>query len=72
MEDPNLTAWLCPAESEDKGKYTWDAIRMNRSRYIPPQGETKSDYRSRESTVSLEDEEDQAISYPGLSTSLQL
>jgi hypothetical protein len=68
-------AWLSPAILEDentkdkKGKYTWQAIRMNTLECSPPQGETKSDLRSRESTVSLEDEVDNAqddTSYPRL------
>jgi hypothetical protein len=71
MEDPNSIARLCPAMSEDQDKNgrSWEAIRMNISESIPPQGETKSDLRSRESTVSLEDEEDDTqddTSYPGL------
>jgi hypothetical protein len=58
--------------SENKGpegKYTWQAIRINISGYIPPQREAKSDLRSRESTVSLEDEEEDTqdvTPYPGL------
>lgn len=75
MEDSNLIAWLSPAIPEDenvkdkKGKYTWEAIRMNTSLDIPPWGGNISDYRSRESTASLEDEEDHAAnaaSYPRL------
>lgn len=44
-------------------------MSQNRSRYIPPQGETKPHYGSRESTVSLEEEDDEAASgtsAPGL------
>ena len=61
MEDLNLMACLFP---EDGDPEALEAIYRseNRSRYVPPhvppQGETKSKYRSRESTVSLEDEED--------------
>ena len=68
MEDSNTIAWLSPTEPEDKskvGKYTWEAIRMNISQDNPPQGETVSDYRSRESTAPLEDKKDQAT-YPEL------
>jgi serine/threonine-protein kinase Chk2 len=74
MEDPNLIAELFPAD-DDKG-YGRDAIHMreNASRYIPPQGEARSDFRSRETTASLEDEEDRTpnetthsrLHYPGL------
>lgn len=71
MEDPNLIAELFPIDGEDNAKYTWDIIRMreNTSRYIPPQGESKSDFRSRESTPSSEDKEGiipNNTSYPGL------
>jgi len=72
MEDLNLIACLFP---EDGDPEALEAIYMseNRSRYVPPhvlpQGQTKSKYRSRESTVSLEEEEDNTpndASYPGL------
>ena len=69
MEDPNSIAWLVPAMREPDGKYTWQAIRMNTLECIPPQGDTKSGSRSRESTVSLEDEEENTrddTSYPRL------
>jgi hypothetical protein len=88
MEDPDLIACLFPVKNRDdgpKGRHTWEAIYMseNRSRYIPPripphiplQGGTKSAYRSRESTVSLEDAEDQDAnyaSYPGLQLTFNL
>lgn len=71
MEDPNSIAWLSPAEPEEKsqvGKYSWEAMRMNISQDIQLQGKV-SDYRSRESTVSLEDADDNtsnASSYPRL------
>jgi hypothetical protein len=81
MEDPNLIACLFPAQSRDKGpkgKNTWEVIYMpeNVSRYILPhiplqiplQGQTKSDCRSRESTVPLEEKMDNTPNgtYPGL------
>ncbi|KAF8857852.1 kinase-like protein [Acephala macrosclerotiorum] len=71
MEEPNTIAWLSPVNSEShpEGKYAWEAIRMNISEDIPPQREMVSDYRSRESTASLEDAEDNTpddTSYPRL------
>lgn len=72
---PKSIAWLSPSISEDekredkRGKYTWQTIQINILECIPPQGETKSDLRSRESTTLLEDEEDNTqhdTSYPRL------
>ncbi|CZR65638.1 uncharacterized protein PAC_15538 [Phialocephala subalpina] len=64
MEDSNSIAWLSPTTSEDKGKHTWEAIRMNTSQHI----QEESGYRSRQSTVppDEDDQEDQAASYPRL------
>ncbi|KAG4430848.1 hypothetical protein IFR05_013664 [Cadophora sp. M221] len=57
MEDPNVIAKLFSADGNNG--YAMDTICMseNASRYIPPQRNTKSDFRSRESTASLDDEE---------------
>jgi serine/threonine-protein kinase Chk2 len=66
MEDLDLIACLYPKYPEAKDKHTWDAIRMNTSRYILPRENRISDYRSRESTVSLEAEKDSNVSYPAL------
>ena len=69
MGDSNSIAWLSPKEHKDEskvGKYTWEAIWMNTSQDIPEQGETVSDYRSRESTVSPEDKFPSDTSYPRL------
>jgi len=55
------------SEDEDKTGRSWQAIRMNILKHIPPQREIKSDLRSRESTVSLEDKVDNIptdTSYP--------
>lgn len=64
MEDSNSIAWLSPVKSEDEGKYSWEAVRMNTSRHI----QEESGYRSREFTVPLDEDnqEDQAVSYPRL------
>ncbi|KAL5324594.1 hypothetical protein ACEPPN_009140 [Leptodophora sp. 'Broadleaf-Isolate-01'] len=69
MEDPNVIANLFPAD--DRRGYALETICMseNKSRYIPPQREKKSDIRSRESTASLDDKEGTApdnTSCPGL------
>jgi hypothetical protein len=71
MEDPNLIACLYPAKPEHNSKYTWDTIRMreNSARYTPPLGgiEPGPEHGSRESTASVEDDEDDdPTSYPGL------
>ncbi len=66
MEDLDLVACLYPGNPEANDRHTWDAIRMNTSRYLPPRENTISDYRSRESTVSLEAENDSIDSYPAL------
>lgn len=69
MEDPILIACLYPADNE--WSYAQDAIRMseNSNRYILPQGLTVSEQGSRESTVSVEGDEDllpNYTNYPGL------
>lgn len=70
--NPDLIARLFPAYGNI---CTLDAIRMreNSGRYLSPQGETEPVNRSRESTVSLEDDEDHASDdtneYPGLQLS---
>ncbi|KAH6723428.1 kinase-like domain-containing protein [Leptodontidium sp. MPI-SDFR-AT-0119] len=70
MEDSNLIARLFPADGKGY-KLALQAILMseNRSRYMPPQGETEPHCGSRESTASLEDEDDETASdtsAPGL------
>lgn len=57
----NLIACLLPALREVHNKPTWDAIRIdeNRSRYIPFSAEAiRSTHSSRESTASIDDEEE--------------
>lgn len=69
MEDPNSIAWLFPEKDAADGKRSWEAIQMNLLGYAPLQRVPESDLRSRESTASLEDEENQvanAASYPSL------
>ena len=71
MGDPNSIACLSPLKDEVDDKRSWDAIRMNISGYIPLRraSKSKSDLRSRDSTASLEDDENQAAnttSYPSL------
>ncbi|RDL34580.1 uncharacterized protein BP5553_07708 [Venustampulla echinocandica] len=74
MEDPNSIAWLFAVTSEGTvvGKRSWEAIRMNKSGYelcMPIERQAESDLRSRETTVSLDDEEDNpqdGTSSPGL------
>ena len=60
-----MIACLFPA---DRNPQAQDAIykRENSSRYIPPQGDTKSERGSRASTVKDDDDDDDPTSYSGL------
>lgn len=71
MEGASVIALLLPVGTGPVSKPTWDAIRQsnNRSRYVAPQNvKIRQDHSSRDTTVSLEsDEEDSDPQYyPGL------